>query len=68
MNRIEREKRFMLLSNKKHNNKYGYNKVFYINNKTKITIICPIHGEFKQEPSSHLKGNGCKKCANKKNL
>jgi len=44
-----------------HQNKYDYSKVNYINNKTKITIICPIHGKFKQTPSGHLRG-GCKDC------
>ncbi|MDR0676087.1 MAG: hypothetical protein LBF97_03485 [Elusimicrobiota bacterium] len=46
-----------------HNNKYNYNLVKFINNKTKVKIICPIHGVFKQIPYSHLKGHGCKRCA-----
>lgn len=29
-----------------HGNKYSYNSVTYINNATKVKIICPIHGEF----------------------
>lgn len=45
-----------------HGNKYDYNKVDYINNETKICIICPEHGEFWQTPNSHLNGRGCKKC------
>ena len=49
-----------------HGNKYDYSKVNYINNKKHIVIICPIHGEFTQEPNSHLKGYGCKKCSNDK--
>lgn len=48
-----------------HNGKYDYSKVNYINNRTKVCIICPEHGEFWQEPSSHLSGCGCPKCANK---
>ena len=28
-----------------HNYKYNYSKVNYINNKTKVCIICPEHGE-----------------------
>lgn len=32
-----------------HNNKYDYSKVNYINNRTKICIICPEHGEFWQK-------------------
>ena len=45
-----------------HQNKYDYSKVDYVNNKTKVTIICPVHGEFEQTPNNHLKGNGCPKC------
>ena len=47
-----------------HNNKYDYSKVNYINNITKVEIICPIHGIFKQIPSAHLKGHSCSKCRN----
>ena len=30
-----------------HGDKYDYSKVEYINSTTEVTIICPIHGEFK---------------------
>ena len=34
-----------------------------MNNKTKVTIICPIHGEFQQTPDSHISQKaGCPKC------
>jgi very-short-patch-repair endonuclease len=46
-----------------HKNKYLYTKTNYINNASKIIIICPIHGDFEQVVSSHLMGNGCPKCA-----
>ena len=45
-----------------HGNKYDYSKVEYVNNRTKVCIICPEHGEFWQIPSSHLQGKKCKKC------
>lgn len=45
-----------------HGNKYDYRKVEYVNNKTKVVIICPEHGEFLQTPNSHLKGEGCPIC------
>lgn len=45
-----------------HGNKYDYSKVFYVNSTTNICIICPIHGEFWQRPSEHLRGKGCIKC------
>lgn len=45
----------------KHGNKYDYSNVDYINSKTKVKIICPIHGEFEQTPDQHF-NHGCKKC------
>lgn len=47
---------------KKHGNRYDYSLTKYKNSTTKILIICPIHGEFYQEPNNHLKGSGCNKC------
>ena len=41
------------------------NNVEYINNSTKVRIICPIHGEFKQSPGKHKSGQGCSKCGRK---
>ena len=46
-----------------HNGFYDYSEVEYVNGHTKVKIICPIHGSFLQNPSSHLAGHGCKKCA-----
>ena len=45
----------------KHNNFYDYSLVEYKNQKTKIKIICPIHGIFEQTPDSHKK-NSCPEC------
>ena len=50
-----------------HGDKYDYSLVDYINSNTNIKIICPEHGVFKQLPSVHLSGSGCKKCAIKVN-
>ena len=47
-----------------HGDKYDYSKVKYINNYTKVCIICPEHGEFWQNANSHLRGCGCPKCCN----
>lgn len=49
-----------------HGNKYDYSKVEYVNNREKICIICPEHGEFWQTPNSHLSGQGCPKCNSSK--
>ncbi len=53
---------FIYKLNKIHKNKYDYSKVNYITSNQKITIICPIHGEFHQKASHHLNGVGCSKC------
>lgn len=53
-------------SNVVHCDKYDYSKVEYVNNKTKVVIICPEHGEFEQRPDMHKHGQGCPKCANLK--
>lgn len=53
---------FILLSNQKHNYFYDYSKTKYEYSQQKITIICPIHGEFKQTATNHLNGSGCVKC------
>ncbi len=53
---------FISQANKKHKNKYSYPEE-YAGDSVKINIECPIHGIFKQIPSSHLQGCGCIKCA-----
>ena len=46
-----------------HGNKYDYSKVNYKSLESKVTIICPIHGEFEQRADSHLfQKSGCPKC------
>lgn len=55
---------FLITANKKHNNKYDYSKVNFIDADTDVCIICPTHGEFFQTPRKHLSTNGCKKCSN----
>jgi hypothetical protein len=45
-----------------HENEYDYSKIKYKNSKTKIEIICKIHGPFWQLPYNHLKGRGCPLC------
>jgi very-short-patch-repair endonuclease/Fe-S cluster biogenesis protein NfuA len=50
--------------NKIHLNSYDYSEVNYINNKTKVKIICKVHGIFNQSPIKHLSGSGCPVCNN----
>ncbi len=50
-----------------HGNKYGYSKVNYKDAYTKVDIFCNIHKEyFKQQPTNHLSGQGCKLCKSDK--
>lgn len=44
-----------------HGDKYDYSKANYVDGRTKVTIICPVHGEFQQIPQAHLKGHGSPK-------
>ena len=53
---------FIVKARKKHGHKYGYDKVNYKGNGKKVTITCPVHGDFPQIASSHLNGQGCPKC------
>jgi len=59
---------FILKAKKVHGDLYGYSKVEYINAKIKVIIICKKHGEFKQQPTSHLNQNGCSICGGKNKL
>lgn len=45
-----------------HGKKYNYSKVFYINNREKVEIVCRKHGSFYQTAKSHKAGRGCPDC------
>ena len=45
-----------------HDGRYDYSLVEYVNNRTKVRIVCPDHAEFLVSPSNHLKGRGCPDC------
>lgn len=46
-----------------HNGKYDYRKTVYVNMTTKVTVICPIHGEFPISPIKHVHSlQGCPTC------
>lgn len=47
-----------------HGNRFDYSKALYTNAKTKVCIICKIHGEFWQTPDNHINGQGCPICGN----
>ena len=51
-----------------HGTRYDYSKVKYVNNHTKVEIICPDHGSFWQQPNNHLSGKSCIDCAGPRRL
>lgn len=67
-NRRKTTDEFILEAKKKYGDKYDYSKVNYINCKTKVSIICPEHGEFWQTPHLHLNGRGCPNCNKSRKL
>ena len=55
---------FITKARDSHGDRYDYSKVEYSNMKTAVTIICPTHGEFSQNPHTHtVIKSGCPKCA-----
>lgn len=57
---------FIKTSNLIFNSKYDYTKSIYKNKKTKLNIVCPVHGTFLKSPLEHLKGSGCPVCKESK--
>jgi hypothetical protein len=54
---------FIKKSITKHGNEFDYSLVNYVNNRTKVKIICRKHGMFEQTPYKHLnEGQKCPKC------
>ena len=45
-----------------HGERYGYDDVVYVNNRTPVKLLCPSHGYFEQTPHEHLSGCGCPSC------
>ncbi len=45
-----------------YGDRYDYSKVNYKNKEHRVTIVCPIHGEFQVYAREHLDGKGCPKC------
>ena len=63
LNITDRAENFISNANEKYKSKYDYSKVEYVNNSTKVCIICPEHGEFWQTPFCHMQSaHGCPIC------
>lgn len=54
---------FVSMAKEVHGGRYSYEHSNYINQKHKVVITCPIHGEFNQNPYLHLQGGGCRECS-----
>lgn len=54
---------FIAKAQRVHRDQYDYSRVAYINQQTKVRIICPKHGPFEQTPGHHLQGKGCWDCS-----
>jgi len=61
-----KKEKFIKKSRIIHSDKYDYSKIIFINNTTKIEIICPIHGSFWQLPKYHISKYGCPSCSSSK--
>jgi hypothetical protein len=56
---------FLAKAEKVHTSSYVYpesNAASYLNRKSVVEIICPVHGIFRKKAQKHLLGQGCFKC------
>ena len=61
--RITKEE-FINKASEKHNDKYDYSNIVFVNMTTKIDIFCKEHKiSFRQKPSQHIRSSGCKTCS-----
>jgi hypothetical protein len=61
-NQLHTQEQFEYKANKKYDNFYNYSKSVYVNDKTILEIVCPIHGSFYRTPNHHLRGGRCPDC------
>lgn len=45
-----------------YGDRYDYSKVDYKNREHRVTLVCPVHGDFQIYAREHLDGKGCPKC------
>lgn len=53
---------FIVEAKEIYGDRYNYNKVEYKNRDHRVTVTCPIHGDFEIYAREHLDGKGCPKC------
>lgn len=54
---------FIKRAKDKHGEFFDYSETVYVNRRTKVYIVCPVHGGFWQYPEIHMKSDyGCPIC------
>ena len=63
MSRRKTTEEFIEEANRVHNGKYTYGHTVYKNSSSKVTVTCPIHGDFEVPAGHHIRSkSGCRKC------
>ena len=57
---------FITKAREVHGDKYDYSRAVYKDMRSKIEVICPVHGSYFQRAQSHLLGHGCPLCKSDK--
>ena len=60
--RIVTTESFIAEAKEIYGDRYDYSKVDYKNKEHRVTIVCPVHGDFQVYAREHLDGKGCPKC------
>ncbi len=60
--RVVTTESFIVEAKEIYGERYDYSKVEYKNREHRVTITCPIHGDFQVYAREHLDGKGCPKC------
>lgn len=61
-NDLKKTMTFITKARNVHGDKYDYTKTKYVKSYLKVTITCPLHGDFEVTPNNHLRGNQCPEC------
>ena len=62
------EIKFKEIIKEKFGNYYDLSKIKYTNANTKVTLVCPKHGDFPIKPTEVYNFKGCKKCIKEEKL
>ena len=52
----------------KYGNSFDFSEIEYVNQKTKVCVICPKHGEWMAWPNNLLRGHGCPACSGRERI